>query len=125
MLYEVITVSTFYLTAQMVGAGKLMMLLIGIPYKVAIIGVGILMVGYVVFGGMTATTWVQIIKAGLLMSGAVLLSILVGVKAGFNPFGFFTDIATNLNIQEHVQKVVLNQPVAQQGYDYGQRNNFV
>ena len=65
-----VAVSTFYLTAQMVGAGKLMQLLIGVPYKTAIIGVGILMVGYVVFGGMTATTWVQIIKAGLLMTGA-------------------------------------------------------
>jgi cation/acetate symporter len=116
-----VAVSTFYLTAQMVGAGKLMQLLIGFSYMWSIIGVGILMVGYVVFGGMTATTWVQIIKAGLLISGAALLSVLVGVKAGFNPFGFFADIAANLNIQEHVQKVVLNQPVAQQGFDYGQR----
>ena len=84
-----VAVSTFYLTAQMVGAGKLMALLVGVPYKTAIIGVGILMVGYVVFGGMTATTWVQIIKAGLLMSGAFLLSVLVLAKAGFNPIGFF------------------------------------
>ncbi len=116
-----VAVSTFYLTAQMVGAGKLMQLLIGFNYMWSIIGVGILMVGYVVFGGMTATTWVQIIKAGLLMTGAILLSVLVGVKAGFNPFGFFQDIAGSLNIQEHVQKVVLNQPVAQPGFDYGQR----
>jgi cation/acetate symporter len=116
-----VAVSTFYLTAQMVGAGKLMSLLIGLPYKTAIIGVGILMVGYVVFGGMTATTWVQIIKAGLLMSGAFLLSVLVGAKAGFNPIGFFTDIATSPHIIEHVQKVVLNHPVAEPGFDYGQR----
>ena len=116
-----VAVSTFYLTAQMVGAGKLMQLLVGFNYMFSIIGVGILMVGYVVFGGMTATTWVQIIKAGLLIAGAFLLSVLVGIKAGFNPFGFFTDIATNPNIQEHVQKVVLNQPVAQPGFDYGQR----
>ncbi len=74
---SVVAVSTFYLTAQMVGAGKLMQLLLGIDYKIAIVGVGILMVGYVVFGGMTATTWVQIIKAGLLMTGAAVLSILV------------------------------------------------
>jgi cation/acetate symporter len=80
-----VAVSTFYLTAQMVGAGKLMALLVGVTYKQSIIGVGILMVGYVVFGGMTATTWVQIIKAGLLMSGAFLLSFLVLAKAGFNP----------------------------------------
>ena len=116
-----VAVSTFYLTAQMVGAGKLMSLLIGLPYKTAIIGVGILMVGYVVFGGMTATTWVQIIKAGLLMSGAFLLSILVGLKAGMNPIGFFTDIATSPHIMEHVQKVVLNHPIAEPGFDYGQR----
>jgi len=118
---SVVAVSTFYLTAQMVGAGKLMQLLLGIPYKFAIIGVGILMVGYVVFGGMTATTWVQIIKAGLLMTGAAILSILVGIKSGMNPFQFFTDIATSPNIMEHVQKVVLKEPVAVAGFDYGQR----
>ncbi|HML78798.1 solute symporter family protein [Geobacter sulfurreducens] len=118
---SVVAVSTFYLTAQMVGAGKLMQLLLGIPYKFAIIGVGILMVGYVVFGGMTATTWVQIIKAGLLMTGAGLLSVLVGLKAGMNPFTFFNDIATNPNIIEHVQKAVLKDPVAVAGFDYGQR----
>ncbi|HEY6873587.1 MAG TPA: cation acetate symporter [Geobacteraceae bacterium] len=116
-----VAVSTFYLTAQMVGAGKLMQLLLNIPYKTAIIGVGILMVGYVVFGGMTATTWVQIIKAGLLMSGAFLLSVLVAAKAGFNPIQFFSDIAGNAAIGEHVQKVVLKQAVAQPGFDYGQR----
>ncbi|GLI38774.1 cation acetate symporter [Geobacter hydrogenophilus] len=118
---SVVAVSTFYLTAQMVGAGKLMQLLLGIPYKFAIIGVGILMVGYVVFGGMTATTWVQIIKAGLLMTGAAVLSVLVGIKSGMNPFQFFNDIVTSPNIQEHVQKVVLKDPVAVAGFDYGQR----
>ena len=118
---SVVAVSTFYLTAQMVGAGKLMQLLLGIPYKWAIVGVGILMVGYVVFGGMTATTWVQIIKAGLLMTGAAILSILVGLKAGMSPFQFFNDIATNPNIIEHVQKVVLKDPLPVPGFDYGQR----
>ena len=98
-----VAVSTFYLTAQMVGAGKLMQLLLGVPYKTAIIGVGILMVGYVVFGGMTATTWVQIIKAGLLMTGAGILSIMVSIKSGFNPFQFFSDIATSQNIIDHVK----------------------
>lgn len=98
-----VSVSTFYLTAQMVGAGKLMQLLLGIDYTIAIVGVGILMVGYVVFGGMTATTWVQIIKAGLLMTGAAILSIMVAVKSGFSPFQFFTDIATNQNIIDHVK----------------------
>ncbi len=58
-----VTVSLFYLIAQMVGAGKLMQVLLDIPYRVSVIGVGVLMVAYVVFGGMKATTWVQIIKA--------------------------------------------------------------
>ena len=62
-----ITVSTFYLTAQMVGGGVLIKTLIGIDYETSIIGVGILMLAYVVFGGMKATTWVQIIKAVLLV----------------------------------------------------------
>src|SRR5438477_4956826 len=75
-----LTVSTFYMIAQMVGAGALVALLLkdsGISYRAAVIGVGILMIVYVVFGGMLATTWVQIIKAILLMGGTILLSILV------------------------------------------------
>ena len=102
-----VSVSTFYLTAQMVGAGKLMALLVGVPYQTAIIGVGILMVGYVVFGGMTATTWVQIIKAGLLMSGAILLSVLVMAKSGFNPMAFFDSIVNSTDIQDHVYKLLV------------------
>jgi cation/acetate symporter len=116
-----VAVSTFYLTAQMVGAGKLMALLVGIPYKTAVIGVGILMVGYVVFGGMTATTWVQIIKAGLLMTGAFLLSFLVMAKSGFNPIGFFSDVVNNPNIQDHVSKLVLKDGVTLSGAEAGQR----
>src|SRR6266513_5384660 len=75
-----LTVSTFYMIAQMVGAGALVKLLLkdsGISFNIAVTGVGVLMVAYVVFGGMLATTWVQIVKAVLLMSGTVLLSILV------------------------------------------------
>ncbi|HTG81871.1 MAG TPA: cation acetate symporter [Geobacteraceae bacterium] len=116
-----VAVTTFYLTAQMVGAGKLMALLVGIPYKTSIIGVGILMIGYVVFGGMTATTWVQIIKAGLLMSGAFLLSILVAAKAGFNPITFFEQIVNNPNIQDHVAKLVMKDGIVLSGADAGQR----
>jgi len=116
-----VAVTTFYLTAQMVGAGKLMALLVGIPYKTSIIGVGILMVGYVVFGGMKATTWVQIIKAGLLVCGALLLSIMVGFKAGFNPMQFFNDIVNSPNIQDHVSKLVLKDGIVLNGVDAGQR----
>lgn len=73
-----LTVSTFYMIAQMVGAGALVKLLLpGVGYEWAVTGVGVLMIVYVVFGGMLATTWVQIIKAVLLMSGSLFLSILV------------------------------------------------
>src|SRR5512133_1668534 len=75
-----LTVSTFYMIAQMVGAGTLVALLLrgsGISFNLAVAIVGVLMVAYVVFGGMLATTWVQIIKAILLMAGTVLLSVLV------------------------------------------------
>ena len=66
-----------YLIAQMVGSGKLIELLFGLPYEYAVILVGILMILYVTFGGMLATTWVQIIKAGLLLSGATFMAIAV------------------------------------------------
>lgn len=72
-----LTVSTFYMIAQMVGAGVIIQRLIGLPFAPAVIGVGVLMLVYVVFGGMLATTWVQIIKALLLIAGALLLSVLV------------------------------------------------
>src|SRR5450631_3392503 len=90
-----ITVSTFYMIAQMVGAGTLVALLLkdsGIKFPVAVSGVGILMVAYVVFGGMLATTWVQIIKAILLMGGTILLSILVMAHFGFSFSAFFNAI---------------------------------
>src|SRR6476620_8234450 len=86
-----LTVSTFYMIAQMVGAGALVSLLLpGIGYGVAVTGVGILMIVYVVFGGMLATTWVQITKAILLMGGTILLSVLVLAHFGFD-FGTFFD----------------------------------
>ena len=72
-----LTVSMFYMIAQMVGAGALVALLLkdsGISFNTAVVGVGVLMIVYVVFGGMLATTWVQIIKAILLMGGTILLS---------------------------------------------------
>ncbi|MFO1368661.1 MAG: cation acetate symporter [Marinagarivorans sp.] len=80
---SLITVA-FYLIAQMVGAGKLIELLFGLPYWVAVVTVGVLMTLYVVFGGMLATTWVQLIKAVLLLSGASLMAFLVMVQFGFS-----------------------------------------
>jgi cation/acetate symporter len=75
-----LTVSTFYMIAQMVGAGSLVTLLLrdsGVTFEIAVATVGLLMIVYVVFGGMLATTWVQIVKAVLLMAGTILLSLLV------------------------------------------------
>ncbi len=74
----------FYLIAQMVGAGKLIELLFGMRYETAVAIVGVLMTVYVTFGGMLATTWVQLIKAILLLSGATLMAILVMVQFGFS-----------------------------------------
>jgi cation/acetate symporter len=74
----------FYLIAQMVGAGQLIELLFGLPYLWAVIIVGVLMIFYVTFGGMIATTWVQIIKAGLLLGGATLMAVLVLAQFGFD-----------------------------------------
>lgn len=72
-----LSVIVFYLIAQMVGAGQLIQVLFGLPYTIAVILVGILMICYVVFGGMHATTWVQIIKAILLLAGASFMAIMI------------------------------------------------
>ncbi|MSR75547.1 MAG: cation/acetate symporter ActP [Planctomycetes bacterium] len=74
----------FYLTAQMVGAGTLIKLMFNLPYESALITVGGLMICYVLFGGMLATTWVQIIKAVLLLGGATVLVLLTLGKVGFS-----------------------------------------
>jgi cation/acetate symporter len=83
-----VVVSIFYLLAQMVGAGTLVALLLGVENEsvknLTIVGVGVLMIVYVVFGGMKGTTWVQIVKAVLLMTGTVLISVLVLAEFGFN-----------------------------------------
>jgi cation/acetate symporter len=79
-----LTVVCFYLVVQMVGAGQLIQLLFGLPYNYAVVAVGLLMAVYVTFGGMVATTWVQIIKAGLLLVGGTLLAFLALSKFGFS-----------------------------------------
>ena len=84
-----LTVVAFYLIAQMVGAGKLIELLFGLNYLYAIISVGALMIIYVAFGGMTATTWVQIIKACLLLGGATFMAIAVLSAFHFSPEELF------------------------------------
>lgn len=84
-----LAVVAFYLIAQMVGAGKLVELLFGVPYLYAEILVGALMVTYVAFGGMVATTWVQIIKACLLLGGATFLALMVLLHFNFSPEALF------------------------------------
>ncbi|HEX5394510.1 MAG TPA: cation acetate symporter, partial [Rhodocyclaceae bacterium] len=79
----------FYLIAQMVGAGQLIKLLFGLEYWIAVVIVGALMMVYVLFGGMTATTWVQIIKACLLLAGASFMVFMVMAQFGFSPEALF------------------------------------
>jgi cation/acetate symporter len=80
---------SFYLIAQMVGAGNLIRLMFGLPYEVAVVIVGCVMLLYVLFGGMLATTWVQIIKAVLLLGGAVILAVMTLWSFGMNPIALF------------------------------------
>lgn len=84
-----LAVVAFYLIAQMVGAGKLIELLFGLDYLYAVVLVGALMITYVAFGGMVATTWVQIIKACLLLGGASLMAFLVVAHFSFSPEAMF------------------------------------
>ncbi|SEK24070.1 cation/acetate symporter [Stigmatella aurantiaca] len=86
-----LVVVAFYLIAQMVGAGQLIKLLFGLEYWIAVIIVGVLMMVYVLFGGMTATTWVQIIKACLLLSGASFMAFMVLYNYGFSPEKLFSE----------------------------------
>ena len=84
-----LVVVAFYLIAQMVGAGQLIKLLFGLDYGYAVVIVGVLMMVYVLFGGMTATTWVQIIKACLLLAGASFMAFMVLWQFGFSPEAMF------------------------------------
>ena len=79
-----LVVVAFYLIAQMVGAGQLIKLLFGLNYNIAVVIVGLLMMAYVMFGGMLATTWVQIIKAVMLLSGATFMAFMVMKNVGFS-----------------------------------------
>ena len=94
-----------YLIAQMVGAGKLIQLLFGLDYAYAVVMVGILMILYVTFGGMLATTWVQIIKAVLLLSGATFMAVMVLVAYNFN-FGALFQAAVDM----HPKHLAIMQP---------------
>ncbi|MBU7571925.1 MAG: cation acetate symporter [Hydrogenophaga sp.] len=98
-----LVVVAFYLIAQMVGAGQLIKLLFGLEYWVAVVIVGALMMVYVLFGGMTATTWVQIIKACLLLGGASFMAFMVLLHFGFSPEAMFAGavrIKTDLALKD-------------------------
>lgn len=84
-----LAVVSFYLIAQMVGAGNLIQLIFGLTYEMSVVVVGVVMLAYVLFGGMIATTWVQIVKACLLMIGALLLSVLVLLQFNMSPVALF------------------------------------
>jgi cation/acetate symporter len=98
-----LVVVAFYLIAQMVGAGQLIKLLFGLEYWIAVVIVGSLMMVYVLFGGMTATTWVQIIKACLLLGGASFMALSVLWHFGFSPEAMFAgavQIKTDLALKD-------------------------
>ncbi len=118
-----ITVSTFYMIAQMVGAGALVTLLLGsshVSYQTAVIAVGVLMIVYVVFGGMLATTWVQIIKAILLMAGTILLSLLVLAHFGWSLSNFFDAVT---RVVYHEKGVLVTKNFLEPGLRYTAANH--
>jgi cation/acetate symporter len=114
-----LTVSLFYMIAQMVGAGSLVSLLIPqISFDNAIVLVGVLMLVYVIFGGMLATTWVQIIKAVLLMGGTILLSIMVLARFGFSITEFFEAISQVTGTVQDASGNVVTKDFTQPGLRY-------
>ena len=107
-----LVVVAFYLIAQMVGAGQLIKLLFGLNYNIAVVIVGLLMMAYVMFGGMLATTWVQIIKAVMLLSGATFMAFMVMKGVGFS----FTEMFTQaIQVFSKVHDVTLDQAGAIMG----------
>ena len=118
---SVITVSTFYLTAQMVGGGVLVKTLIGIDYEISVIAVGVLMLAYVLFGGMVATTWVQIIKAILLVIASLVLVILVWSPYGFSLPGFLQDVVADPKVQARVATLIGDPAKTMTAAELGQR----
>ncbi len=118
---SVITVSTFYLTAQMVGGGVLVKTLVGIDYEVSVLSVGVLMLAYVLFGGMVATTWVQIIKAVLLVAASLLIVMLVWIPYGFSLPAFLADVVGDSKVQAQVAKLLGDSAAGLEGAELGQR----
>ncbi|ARJ55709.1 cation acetate symporter [Campylobacter cuniculorum] len=99
-----LSVVIFYLIAQMVGAGQLIQVLFGLPYTSAVVLVGILIMIYVVFGGMHATTWVQIIKAILLLSGSTFMAIMILYLTKFDLTSYFQQAIAHHPSGEKIMK---------------------
>lgn len=89
-----LVITLVYMVAQMVGAGAIIQLLVGIPYELSVLIIGALMIIYVLFGGMLATSWVQIIKAVLLMFATITMLLFLGFLFGFHPSKLFEMVAT-------------------------------
>ena len=116
-----ILVSIFYLTAQMVGGGVLVKTLIGIDYEISVIAVGVLMLAYVIFGGMVATTWVQIIKAVLLVTASIILVFFTWLPHGFSLPGFLEAVVADPKVQAQVTKLVGDPAAGMTAAELGQR----
>jgi len=121
MALSTITVATFYLTAQMVGGGVLVKTLIGIDYEYSVIAVGVLMLGYVLFGGMVATTYVQIIKAVLLVVASLVMVFLVWAQYGFGGPAYFQAVIDNAAIQARVADLLGDAGTSLTGAELGRR----
>jgi cation/acetate symporter len=121
MALSTITVSTFYLTAQMVGGGVLVKTLIGIDYEISVAAVGVLMLAYVLFGGMVATTWVQIIKAVLLVIASVVMVVLVWGQYGFNLPEYLSAVVADPKVQAQAARLLGDASRNMTGAELGQR----
>jgi len=122
--FSTLAVVLFYLIAQMVGAGQLIKLLFGLPYHYAVAIVGVLMTCYVLFGGMIATTWVQIIKAVLLLGCATVMAVAVLATFGFSPDALFAravEVKTDLALAKGTDPAT----AAQQGASIMGPGNFI
>jgi cation/acetate symporter len=110
----------FYTIAQMVGSGSLIKLMFGIPYEVAEVIVGVVMLMYVLFGGMLATTWVQIIKAVLLLGGVTVLTLLTLAKFNFSPGELYMAVTQAMQtVEDPVTKVKAAAAIGQKALEPG------
>ena len=116
-----ILVALFYMVPQIVGGAVIVRALIGVPYETSVVAVAGLMLVYVMFGGMRATTSVQILKAMLLIGFCFILVVLTWIPYGFNIGSFFNDVVNSSGIQKHVLDVLLKGDSGLSAAEAGQR----